>query len=594
MADPSFVLKDATVENLRPLKVRVIGAGYSGIVAAIRIPQRLRNIDFVVYEKEEGIGGVWWLNKYPGIACDIPSHSYQFTFAPNPNWSSMYAPGREIQQYLQGVAEKFGATRFIQTSHKLESAAWDADKKQWRLEVLNLKSGQSFTEDCDVLITARGQLNNINWPKIDGLDTFKGKIMHSGAWNDDYDFKNKRVAVIGNGSSSIQIVPSLQKVDGIDLKVFMRSRTWISSGFGDNAMVRLGLDPTIVEFSEEQRKTWSEDPEAYFKLRKVIEDDGNVIHDSTILGSAMQTMFQSHFRAGMKERLASRPDIFDTIVPDFAPGCRRLTPGKGYLEALMAPNVEVLPEAVTAVSPDGVLTMASGRTLGGSVEDNNNNNDDKPIDALVLATGFKVSEPPPFPVTGRNGQTLAARWAKRPESYLSVAVDGFPNYLMMFGPNSAIGFGSLTKILEAECDYIVQVLRKLQREDYATIEPKAARVADFQQYIGRYFVDTVYLDHCRSWYRTEGGTGDWICGLWPGSTLHALEVLRSPRWEDFDYESADPSPNRLRWLGNGRSETQDPNGPGDPSWYINPDEVDVPREGKPEEEPRYKARPWSY
>lgn len=212
-----------------------------------RIPQRLQNVDLVVYEKEEGIGGVWWVNKYPGIACDIPAHSYQYTFAPNPHWSSLYAPGKEIQAYLQSTAERFGATRFIKTQHKLESAAWDAATKEWVLQVTNLATGQSFEERCNILITARGQLSNINWPDLKGLDTFGGKIMHSAAWDTDYDFTDKRVAVIGNGSSSIQIVPSLQKVKGTDLKVFMRSKTWISSRFGDNAMVQMGLDPNDVD-----------------------------------------------------------------------------------------------------------------------------------------------------------------------------------------------------------------------------------------------------------------------------------------------------------------------------------------------------------
>lgn len=576
MAD--FTLKDANVENLRPLKVRVIGAGYSGIVAAIRIPQRLRNVDLVVYEKEQGIGGVWWVNKYPGIACDIPAHSYQYTFNPNPHWSSLYAPGKEIQAYLQSTAEKFGATRFIKTQHKLTSAAWDAATKEWVLQVTNLASGESFEERCNILITARGQLSNINWPDIKGLDTFKGKIMHSAAWDEDYDFTDKRVAAIGNGSSSIQIVPQLQKVKGTDLKVFMRSKTWISSRFGDNAMVQMGLDPNDVDFPPERRAEWAADKDAYFKLRKAFETDGNAIHDSTIMGTDMQKLFQNIFRGGMQERLKNRPDIFDLIVPDFAPGCRRLTPGKGYLEALMEPNVEVLAEAVGGVDETGVIT-GSGRHLD--------------VDVIVCATGFKVSEPPPFSVRGRDGLELEARWSEKPESYLSVAVDGFPNYLMMFGPNSAIGFGSLTKILEAECDYIVQVLRKVQREDYATIEPKKERVDDFSQYIGAYFKNTVYMDKCRSWYRTQGGTGDWICGLWPGSTVHALETLRSPRWEDFDYTSVDgDKANFMRWLGNGRSETQEPGG--DPSYYINPEFVDMPVEGRPEDEPEYKVRPWLY
>lgn len=326
----------------------------------------------------------------------------------------------------------------------------------------------------------------------------------------------------------------------------------------------------------EKQEEFARDPEGYLRMRKVIESDGNLIHDSTIRGTAMQKAFAADFAATMRQRLARKPELFDTLVPTFAPGCRRLTPGKGYLEALCEANVDVTSEPLAAVTAAGVR-LAGGREVA--------------LDALACATGFRTSAPPPFEVVGRGGRTLAERWAPHPESYLSLMVDGFPNYLMMFGPNSAIGFGSLTKILETECDYCVRVLRKMQKEDYASVEPKPERVRDFQQYIGAYFENTVYKDKCKSWYRSEGGQGDWIIGLWPGSTLHALDALRSPRWEDFNYESVDSAGNGMRWLGNGWSVTQTE---GDPSWYINPDEIDWPKEGKPEENPKFRARPWSH
>lgn len=573
-----FTIKDATVENLRPLRVAMVGAGFSGICAAIRIPEKLRNVDLTVYEKNEEVGGVWFLNKYPGLACDIPSHSYQYSFAPNPHWTRMYAPGKEIQQYLKDVAERFGATRFIKTSHKVERAEWLADEKKWKLDVKNLATGETFEDKADIFITARGQLNECNWPDLPGLDKFQGKLLHSGDWDDTYDFTNKKIGVIGNGSSAIQIIPSLQKIEGTKLTCFMRSPTWISGAFGDNAMKQLGLDPSQTEFTEAQRQAFASDPAGYLAIRKVIEDDGNLIHDSTIQGSEMQKHLIKSFREDMSKRLAAKPELFNTIVPTFSPGCRRLTPGVGFLESLTKDNVEVVNGKIASVTETGVV-LASGRHVE--------------LDALACATGFRVSAPPPFDVVGRGGRTLAERWTPYPESYLSVTVDGFPNYLMMFGPNSAIGFGSLTKILEAETDYVVRIIRKLQKEDYATIEPKAERVKDFSEYCDEYFKDKVYTDNCKSWYRSEGGQGDKIIGLWPGSTLHALEALRTPRWEDFIYEHVDEkaAKNPLRWLGNGWSETQKN---GDPSWYINPEEVEIPYGAKPEENPRYKARPWSH
>jgi len=303
----------------------------------------------------------------------------------------------------------------------------------------------------------------------------------------------------------------------------------------------------------------------------------------------MQTTGQAQFRAEMEKKLASRPDLMEKIIPSFAPGCRRLTPGKGFLEALLQDNVEVIhSDRIASVSSEKGVELESGRSISD-------------LDVLVCATGFKVAQAPPFPILGRNGVELAKRWSHLSESYLSLAVDGFPNYLMLFGPNSAIGFGSLTKMLEAECDYIVKVIRKLQKEDYASIEPKPERVRDFAAYVKAYFKNTVYMDKCRSWYRK----GDDVTGLWPGSTLHALEALRSPRWEDFVYEDVvvvddddndddddgNSGANALRWLGNGWSTTQTGQVP---SWYIYPEDVDFPHEGRPEENPRYNERPWSY
>lgn len=242
-------------------------------------------------------------------------------------------------------------------------------------------------------------------------------------------------------------------------------------------MLRAWLLLSIV--TPEKREAFAANPEEYLRFRKVIEDGGNVIHEGTIHGSDMQKQLIKAFTASMREKLAKKPELFDVIIPTFAPGCRRLTPGKGYLEALSQDNVHVTNETITEITETGVK-LASGSEVH--------------VDALACATGFRTSAPPPFEVVGRDGVTLAQRWSPHPESYLSVMVDGFPNYLMMFGPNSAIGFGSLTKILESECDYCVKILRKMQKEDYATIEPKAERVRDFQQYVGAYFADTVYLD----------------------------------------------------------------------------------------------------
>ncbi|KAI0456718.1 flavin-binding monooxygenase [Xylaria acuta] len=582
-----FKLKNVPLDSHRRMKVRVVGAGYSGIYLGIRIPQRLRNVDLQIYEKNEGVGGTWWVNRYPGVACDIPAHSYQYTFNPNPNWSSFYAPGSEICAYLEATAKKFGAMRFVKLSHEVISCTWDNNTKRWILDVRRTDTGEVFRDDADVLIAARGSLSNPSWPDIPGLKDFAGEVMHSAAWNDDYDFRDKRIGIIGNGSSAIQIVPSLQKVEGTQLSCFVRSKTWITNPFGDVVMNKLGLDPKQLDFTPEQRQEFAQNPEKLFNFRKEIELDGNTIHEVSFRDSGMQRGGMALFRAAMQQRLAPKPEIAEFLIPSFGIGCRRATPGPGYLEALSESNVDFITERIAAVTSSGVR-LVSGREV--------------PLDVLVCATGFQTSKAPPFPIAGRGGLTLAERFTPFPEAYLSLAVDSFPNYFMMLGPNSAIGSGSLTSILESEGDYIVKCVRKLQKEDYATMTVKPERVRDWREYCHEYFKDTVYAEKCNSWYKSDGGTGDRIIGLWPGSTLHAMEALRAPRWEDFEWESRDA--NRLRWLGNGWSVTHTKaedearsNGreyQGDPAWYIEPRFVDVPLEQRPEDDEGFKMRPFSH
>ncbi|KAJ2895665.1 hypothetical protein MKZ38_006271 [Zalerion maritima] len=571
-AKKPFTIKEETIENLRPMKVICIGAGFSGIFAAIRYALPVKPGFFPPHGALS--------DRAP--SAETVAHSYQYSFAPNPYWSDLYAPGAEIQKYLKGVAEKYGATRFIKTKHEVTK----------HVTVKNLATGETIEDKANVVIAARGLLNEISWPDIEGLRSFKGKIMHSGDWDESnpadrtttsrsHDFRNQRIGVIGNGSSAIQIIPKLQKIEGTHLTCFGRSPTWISGAFGDVAMAKL-------------QDEWSSSPGAYLAFRKVVEDEGASVHEATLLGSPMQKAGQEYFAAAMKTRLSRRPDLSASMIPKFAPGCRRLTPGPGYLEALCEPNVEFLREKIAAVGPSG-LGLGSGREVR--------------LDALVCATGFKTSSPPPFPVVGRNSLSLSARWESRPDSYLSVAVDGFPNYFIMFGPNSAIGSGSLTMILESQGEYVVKCLRKLQKEDYSSMEVLPARVKDFQEYCGAYFSRTVYADECESWYKNKSGRTEeerkWVSGVWPGSSLQAVEAFRSPRWEDYRYESLEEEEeeeeakkkngggtgNRMRWLGDGWTTAQKE---GDKSFYINPEFVDMPVEGKPEEREEYKKRPWSY
>jgi hypothetical protein len=318
------------------------------------------------------------------------------------------------------------------------------------------------------------------------------------------------------------------------------------------------------------------------------EVEGNTIHEVSRRDSEMQRAFSSSFRENMTQQLTSKPGLSDFLIPSFSVGCRRPTPGPGYLESLVAANVNVITDPISHIASQGIVL-----TNGQEVE----------VDCIVCATGFNVSHVPPFPVAGQLSLTMEERFTPFAEAYLSLVVDSFPNYFMMLGPNSAIGSGSLTIILEAEGDYIVKCIRKLQKENYASMAVKKERVRDWAEYCQVYFRDTVYTDDCRSWYKTggepESGHGARITGLWPGSTLHALEALQSPRWDDFEVDRVDEEGNKMDWLGNGWSLTHMSNEQGngylgDPAWYLEPEFVDVPVEGEPEKDALLRKRPFSY
>ncbi|KAM0346545.1 hypothetical protein ACHAP4_011681 [Fusarium culmorum] len=496
-------------------------------------------------------------------------------FAPNPYWSSLYAPGPEIRAYMQDVAERYGAMRFIKVSHKVEDAIWDGELNKWHVTVRNLKTNTEIKDTADVVISARGGLNKIAWPKIEGLGDFQGKLMHSGAWDESYDPRNKKIGIIGNGSSGIQIVPSLQRLEGTQLWCFVRSPTWIAPGFGDSAMRKMGKDPKDTQFSRQQQQYMARHPEEFLRIRKILEDEAARMHPIAIRGSEESILAQKAIEEDMRQRSGNNEDIINTLLPKFAPGCRRLTPGANYLEALQEDNVHFTNEKIQRITPRG-LELASGQHID--------------LDLLVCATGYDVEAPPEFDLIGRDGLRLAERWKPYPEAYLGMAVDGFPNCLMIGGPNTGLGSGSLTSVFEAQANYAVKLLRKMQKEDYATFEVDSKRVEDFGQYIDEYFKRTVFTDDCSSWYKT-GRSGSRIVWLWPGSSNHCLETLRAPRWEDFNWKSANPAGNRFGWLGNGWSITITE---GDPSWFLDPDVVDEPCEPRPEESEVYRRRPFSH
>lgn len=583
---PPFSLGDFPIDTPRPLKVIVIGAGFSGIAAGIRFLQHVPNIELTIYDKNDGIGGTWWSNRYPGLACDIPSHCYQYTFFPNTQWSAFYAPGSEILAYLQNVVSTYQLEPYIKLQHEMVGAKWDEASGKWRVDIRRPKAGDGasetevFEDTADFLFTGLGSLSRWNWPDIEGLKAFKGLVIHSAQWEvtgkgetataspkirqnweeDVKDWGDKRVAVIGVGSSAIQIVPALQRKAGKVVN-FVRGKTWLSPPFaGGKIADLLSRDPDSDNyvFTEKEKEEFR-DPEYYKRFRHDLEADLNSVHQSTLKDSAMQKGAREAFKASMLKRLAKKPWIADHLIPSFGVACRRLTPGPGYLEALCEDNVDFVPTPIKRITESGI------ETADGQLHE---------VDIIICATGYDTTFTYPFPMIGRNGVSLASKWKPHPRSYLSICVDDFPNWFYSLGPNSAVGSGSLLALIEYQVEYAVKVALKMQREGLKSIEVKREAVEDYDEYIEHYFPTTVYSEKCRSWYKMGKEEGR-VVALWPGSCLHALIALKDPRWEDFNYQRHDGAKNRLRWLGNGMTYNEQYM-TGDRAWYLAEENVDIP------------------
>ncbi|KAH6986625.1 cyclohexanone monooxygenase [Ilyonectria destructans] len=527
------------IDRNRPMKIIVIGAGMSGIIAGIFFPRAIENLELAIYEKNADIGGTWFENVYPGIACDIPSHAYSFTFEGNPEWSSYYASGAEIEGYLRRITNKYDAYKYMKFKHMARKAEWNDEEGKWYVEFENLDTGETVSDTADVLCSAVGILNQWKWPSIPNLLDFKGKLAHSADYDPTYDYAGRRIALIGGGSSGIQILPQIQK-KASHVDHYMKGRTWIPpAGIGGEGLIRRGGDPvTPVEDLARFRKN----PEEYIAYRRTIE---NILHrpvEALYQNTQGTEKFMAMCQAHMKAKLAKKPEIYDQLVPSFPPGCRRLTPGPGYLEALVEDNVDFISTGIKKVHPTGI------ETYDGKFRE---------VDMIICATGFDGVYKQHFPVIGKNSVNLQDVFAELPEAYISMAPRDMPNYYCFLGPNGGPGLGSAVPFLENEAKYMIKVIQKIQQQWIKSMVPKPKLVKAFGQYADRYFKPTVFAAQCNAWWRHKESDTGRLLAIWPGSQLHGSYVFENPRWEDYIYElRPELNDNPLDWFGNGLTQGQ--------------------------------------
>ncbi|PMD29067.1 FAD/NAD(P)-binding domain-containing protein [Hyaloscypha variabilis F] len=527
----------------KPSKLRVacVGAGASGICLAYKMERMLEagSWELTLFEKNAHFGGTWYENTYPGVACDIPSHLYTYSWDPNPNWSHYYAYGPEIQQYFERFAERHGSKQYMKLNTKIVEARWDEQEGKWIIVLEDQVNGDQWEDWCHVLVNGSGILNNWKWPDIEGLHDFKGSLMHSAKWDHGVDFQEKSVGVIGTGSTSVQIVPQLQK-EVKDLKVFMRSPTWISPPFGGgvlNEELLKGAEQEPGErqytFTEEDKKKFTEDPEYLLQFRKKIEAEINSMFGMYQQGSEMSNTFREVITTEMNRRIGpGNEKLKEFIIPKWSPGCRRISPGDGYLEALVKANVQPVFSNIQKVVPEGIMT-----------EDGQFHK----MDVLVCATGFQVAFRPAFKVINADGTTLDEDWGTGPNLYLGLSAPRFPNFYTIVGPGATWSSGTLLPSIETSIEYSIKMMKKIQTEAIRSIDVKQEALDDIYAHFDEFHKTTVWQEECRSWFK-DGKVKNRIY-LWPGSTIHFLKTIKDPRFEDYNIRYR--YGNRFAFLGNG-------------------------------------------
>ncbi|KAF5484230.1 FAD-binding monooxygenase aflW [Colletotrichum fructicola] len=343
--DPHFVIEEHPIDEYEPIRAIVVGGGISGIIASILLPAKVPNIDLVVYERNSDIGGVWHTNIYPGVRCDVPAHAYQATFAPSTTWTEAYATGPEIFAYWKRIADQYEVRKYIRTSHTVTSAEWSEEKAKWIVKI-HSDEGE-FVDEANFLITATGHFSDPKLPDYPGIKDFRGHLRHTSNWDPNFDPKDKRIAVIGNGASGLQVLPQLQKVAS-RIDHYARNKTWVAAPIGGE-----DLADFVADNIEDARTS----PEKYLRFRKALEAKlfsrfGGIFKDGPQNAAAEESI-----RKLMKARLSGSDELAEEIIPDFSVGCRRLTPGPGYLEALTADNVTYIRDHIAEFTETGIRTV---------------------------------------------------------------------------------------------------------------------------------------------------------------------------------------------------------------------------------------------
>lgn len=490
-----------TEGEAKVLDVAIVGAGFAGIGAAIRL--RERGIDNIrVFEKAAGIGGTWWHNTYPGAACDIASHLYCYSFEPNPHWSRKYPPQAEIQAYIEHCADKYGVRPCVQLNTRVEQFRFDETRRLW---IACLAGGERVA--AHHVIFASGGLHLPAWPDIPGREQFAGPAMHSAQWDHSVDFGGRRVAVIGSAASAIQLIPELARV-AARVDVYQRTPNYIAPrhdrAFSPAEQARFARWPWLTRLYRQWlflRGEWLLFPVVRTRERSRWRD-------------RLERMVRRHIRRSVRD-----PARAEAMIPRYPMGCKRILISDNFYEAMNRSNVALVTGGIERIEPDAVITADGNR---------------HPADIIVYATGFDLENyMRQTEVTGPGGVKLSERWADIPSAYKGAFVPGFPNFYLTTGPNTGVGTTSVVFMIEAQLRLILQAIERVGSRGLIQVREEAHRRynADIREALGH----TVWAGDCRSWYKRPDGE---ISTLYPYNARAFLKDHRHLVASDFEIEAA--------------------------------------------------------
>lgn len=478
------------------VEVLIVGAGFSGLGMGMQL-KKSGMTSFLILEKGHDVGGTWRDNIYPGVACDIPSHLYSYSFQAKPDWSHHFADGPEIHQYLRDCAEQWDLSEHLHLNTEALEMRWNSKKHRWQV-----KTPQRLYE-CEILIMASGRLSEPGMPEITGLSDFQGATFHSARWNNDISLQGKRIGVIGTGASAIQIIPHLAHI-AQKLVIFQRSAPYVMPR-GDK------------QYSEAEKRTYQRIPSARERLRTRLFWQAEM----GFAARANVPQYLERLRARALDHLHQQvPDaaLCAKLTPAYEVGCKRILLSDTFYPALMSPNVTVEPAALHKVV--GTAAVAAN----GAQHD---------LDVLIFATGFQSSRPPfAGRVLGLNGKSLSEHWKEGMKAHLSTVVSDFPNMFLINCPNASLGHNSAIFMIEAQIEYIKSVIAYRQESHSSVFSVRHAAEELYTGYIDRQAMSTVWTSGgCDSWYLDKANKR--LTLLWPGFAYEFKERLALLNPDDF-------------------------------------------------------------